>query len=120
MNEEDSWNAASELVMLIQSGALPLDIVESETRAISATLGIEAIDGALIAGMVGLILIVLFMIVMYRLPGVAASMALSIYCLIVFYVLAIANVQLTLQGIAGILLGIGMGCLMHFAIVPIP
>jgi len=108
MNEEDSWNAASELVMLIQSGALPLDIVESETRAISATLGIEAIDGALIAGMVGLILIVLFMIAMYRLPGVAASMALSIYCLIVFYVLAIANVQLTLQGIAGILLGIGM------------
>lgn len=108
MTVEESGEAASELVLLIQSGALPLDIEESETRAISATLGVEAIDGAVIAGIVGLILIVLFMIVMYRLPGVAASMALSIYILIVFYVLAITEAQLTLQGIAGILLGIGM------------
>ena len=108
MGVEDSYEAASELVMLIQSGALPLDIEESETRAISATLGFEAIDGAVIAGVVALILIAVFMIILYRLPGVAASMALAIYVLIVFYVLAIANVQLTLQGIAGILLGIGM------------
>ena len=69
---------------------------------------VEAIDGALIAGAVGLALIVLFMIVMYRLPGVAASMALAIYVLVVMYVLAITKAQLTLQGIAGILLGIGM------------
>ena len=108
MTVEETYEAASELVMLIQSGALPLDIEESETRAISATLGFEAIDGAVIAGIVGLILIVAFMIVMYRLPGVAASMALCIYVLIVFYVLAITEAQLTLQGIAGILLGIGM------------
>lgn len=108
MTVEESGEAASELVLLIQSGALPLDIEESETRAISATLGVEAIDGAVIAGIVGLALIVLFMIVMYRLPGVAASMALAIYILIVFYVLAITEAQLTLQGIAGILLGIGM------------
>jgi len=108
MTQEETWNSASELVMLIQSGALPLDIEESETRAISATLGIEAIDGAVIAGIVSLVLLVLFMIVMYRLPGIAASMALCIYCLIVFYVLALTKAQLTLQGIAGILLGIGM------------
>lgn len=108
MTVDESGEAASELVLLIQSGALPLDIEESETRAISATLGVEAIDGAVIAGIVGLILVVLFMIVMYRLPGVAASMALSIYILIVFYVLALTEAQLTLQGIAGILLGIGM------------
>ena len=108
MTVDESGEAASELVLLIQSGALPLDIEESETRAISATLGVEAIDGAVIAGIVGLALIVLFMIVMYRLPGVAASMALSIYILVVFYVLAITEAQLTLQGIAGILLGIGM------------
>ena len=94
--------------MLIQSGALPMDIAEVETRAISATLGIEAIDGAIIAGIVGLILVLVFMLVMYRLPGVAADMALLIYVLIVFYALAISGAQLTLQGIAGILLGIGM------------
>lgn len=108
MTVDESGEAASELVLLIQSGALPLDIEEAETRAISATLGVEAIDGAVIAGIVGLALVVLFMIVMYRLPGVAASMALCIYILIVFYVLAFTNAQLTLQGIAGILLGIGM------------
>lgn len=108
MSVDESAEAARELVLLIQSGALPLDIEESETRAISATLGVEAIDGALTAGIVGLALVVAFMIVMYRLPGIAASMALSIYVLIMFYVLAITEAQLTLQGIAGILLGIGM------------
>ena len=107
-SSEDSYNWARNLAMLIQSGALPMDIAEVETRAISATLGIEAIDGAIIAGIVGLILVLVFMLVMYRLPGVAADMALLIYVLIVFYALAITGAQLTLQGIAGILLGIGM------------
>lgn len=105
---QESIEWANNLAMLIQSGALPMDIEEVETRAISATLGVEAIDGALLAGVVGLIIILLFMLVMYRLPGVAADMALMIYILIVFYALAILGVQLTLQGIAGILLGIGM------------
>ena len=105
---EESYNWANGLTIQIQSGALPMDIAEVETRAISATLGIEAIDGAIIAGIVGLILVLVFMLVMYRLPGVAADMALLIYVLIVFYALAISGAQLTLQGIAGILLGIGM------------
>ncbi len=105
---EESIEWANNLAMLIQSGALPMDIEEVETRAISATLGVEAIDGAILAGIIGLIIILLFMLVMYRLPGVAADLALMIYVLIVFYALAILGVQLTLQGIAGILLGIGM------------
>ena len=108
INVEDSYEFATNLSMLIQSGALPLDIEEIETRAISATLGLEAIDGAVIAGAVGLILVMLFMLAVYRLPGLAADMALLIYVLIVFYALAIFGAQLTLQGIAGILLGIGM------------
>ena len=105
---QESIEWANNLAMLIQSGALPLDISEVETRAISATLGIEAIDGAVIAGIVGLALVILFMLAVYRLPGLAASMALVIYVLIVFYTIAITGAQLTLQGIAGILLGIGM------------
>ena len=105
---EESYNWANGLAIQIQSGALPMDIAEVETRAISATLGVEAIHGALIAGVIGLCLILIFMLVMYRLPGVAADMALLIYVLIVFYALAISGAQLTLQGIAGILLGIGM------------
>ncbi|MDD6884824.1 MAG: protein translocase subunit SecD [Eubacteriales bacterium] len=108
MTQEESYEASKRLVTLILSGALPLDIEESETRAISATLGIEAIDGALLAGILGLALVALFMIIMYRLPGFASSLALCIYVLIVLYALAIFGAQLTLQGIAGILLGIGM------------
>lgn len=108
LSAEEAYEECEYLAMLIQSGALPLDIAEVETRAISATLGLEAIDGAVIAGIVGLILIIAFMLVMYRLSGVAASMALWIYVLIVFYAIAIIGAQLTLQGIAGILLGIGM------------
>lgn len=108
MSAEDSYEAARDLALLIQSGALPLDIEESETRAISATLGFEAIDGAIIAGVVGLALVILFMIIFYRLPGLASGIALVIYTIIVFYVLAFIKAQLTLQGIAGILLGIGI------------
>lgn len=88
--------------------ALPLDIEESETRAISATLGEDAIDRAVLAGAIGIAIIFVFMIVMYRLPGLMADLALAVYILIVFYVLAEFQIQLTLPGIAGILLGIGM------------
>jgi len=108
MSNEEAYEQCEYLAMLIQSGALPMDIAEIETRAISATLGLEAIDGAIVAGIIGLILIMVFMLVMYRIPGLAASMALWIYVLIVFYAIAISGAQLTLQGIAGILLGIGM------------
>ena len=108
LSAEEAYEECEYLAMLIQSGALPLDIAEVETRAISATLGLEAIDGAVVAGVIGLILIIVFMIALYRLPGIAASMALWIYVLIVFYAIAITGAQLTLQGIAGILLGIGM------------
>ena len=108
LSAEESYKQARNLATLIMSGSLPLDIVESETRAISATLGEDAISRALIAGIIGVAVIFLFMIVMYRIPGLMADIALSIYILIVFYLLAELQIQLTLPGIAGILLGIGM------------
>lgn len=100
---------AINLANLIMSGALPLDIREDEVRTVSATLGDEAMEKALLAGVVGLILVIVFMIAVYRLPGIVASLALCIYVLIVMYSIAlIRGVQLTLPGIAGVLLGIGM------------
>lgn len=101
---EDAENLAS----LIRSGALPLDIDEIETRAISATLGEEAIDRALLAGIIGMALVVVFMLIVYRLPGLMADIALVWYITIVFGLIALFGIQLTLPGIAGILLGIGM------------
>ena len=108
LSMQESYEQAHSLATLIMSGALPLDIEESETRAISATLGEDAISKAFIAGIIGLAIIFVFMIVMYRLPGLMADLALCIYVLIVFYALAEFQIQLTLPGIAGILLGIGM------------
>lgn len=102
---EDAYTTAN----LIMSGALPLDITLIESSAVSATLGIGALDTSVLAGIIGVIIIMLFMLVMYRIPGFVADMALCIYMLIVFYALALVpGVQLTLPGIAGILLGIGM------------
>lgn len=97
------------LANLILSGALPLDIELIENSAVSATLGVEALDTSILAGIIGVCLIMLFMLVIYRLPGLMADIALCIYMLIVFYALALVpGVQLTLPGIAGIVLGIGM------------
>lgn len=100
---------ARELASLIQSGALPLDIEQDEVSAVSATLGVDVIDRAVTAGIIGVILVMLFMMAVYRLSGVMASLALTIYMLIVFYCMALVpGIQLTLPGIAGIVLAIGM------------
>ena len=99
---------ARTLATLILSGALPLNLTQLEVSAISATLGIEALDKAVIAGAIGLALIALFMIFRYRIMGVVADLALIIYVLIVVCLLVLTGAQLTLAGVAGIILGIGM------------
>ncbi len=100
---------ADNLAMLIMSGALPLDLSQLEVRTISATLGVDALSTSLLAGLIGVIAVMAFMIVIYRLPGVVAALALSIYLLIdLFLIAVIPGVQLTLPGIAGIILSIGM------------
>ena len=96
------------LSMLILSGALPLNLEQLEVSAISATLGVEALDKAIQAGIIGVVLVMLFMIFRYRLCGVVADIALTIYVLVVILLLALTGAQLTLPGVAGIILGIGM------------
>lgn len=96
------------LSTLILSGALPLNLTQLEVSAISATLGVEALDRAALAGLIGMILVMLFMIFRYRLCGVVADIALTIYVLIVVLLLVLTGAQLTLPGVAGIILGIGM------------
>ena len=101
--------SAQQLAMLIQSGALPLDVEQIEVRTISATLGEDALSTSMTAAVIGVLLVIVFMLVIYRLPGVMASLALLIYILIDLFLLAvIPGVQLTLPGIAGIVLSIGM------------
>lgn len=99
---------AQNLATLILSGALPLNLSQLEVSAISATLGVEALDKAVLAGAIGVALVMLFMLLRYRLCGLVADIAMTIYVLIVMLLLALTGAQLTLPGVAGIILGIGM------------
>ena len=99
---------AKNLATLILSGALPLNLTQLEVSAISATLGVEALDRAIQAGIIGVALVMLFMFFRYRLCGLVADIALTIYIMIVVLLLALTGAQLTLPGVAGIILGIGM------------
>ena len=92
----------------IRSGQLPFSLAQVELRAVSATLGDTALKTSLTAGIIGLILVILFMLLFYRLPGLMASIALAAYMSIVGIILANLHVNLTLPGIAGIILSIGM------------
>lgn len=99
---------AKALASNIKSGQLPFSLEQVEVRTVSATLGDEALKNAVTAGIIGLILVMLFMILLYRLQGFLASLALASYVSIIFIILANLHINLTLPGIAGIILSIGM------------
>lgn len=104
-----SYDDAYALAVQIQAGSFPLTLKMSESNTISATLGSDAIKAGVIGGLVGLVLIIIYMCALYRLMGVAASLSLMYYALTYIFFLAIFPwVQLTLSGIAGVLLSIGM------------
>lgn len=99
---------ARALAANIKSGQLPFSLEQVEVRTVSATLGEEALGNAVKAGIIGLILVLLFMLIMYRIQGLMADFALVGYLAIVFIILANLHVNLTLPGIAGIILSVGM------------
>lgn len=100
--------SASELATLIRAGALPVELKEVQTSIIGPTLGLESLDRSIYAGAIGLALIFLFMIIIYRVPGFIADISLTIYVLIVLGIMIALGVKLTLPGIAGLILSIGM------------
>jgi preprotein translocase subunit SecD len=94
--------------LLLNSGALPAPIDIVENRTVSATLGTDSLMKSLNAGMIGLIMVAIFMIVFYRLPGVLADCALCVYLLLNLAVFNLVGGTLTLPGIAGFLLALAM------------
>ena len=92
----------------IQSGALPLILTRDKVDVVSATLGQDALSTSVTAALIGILLIMALMIFRYRLNGVIASWALTIYVILLFGMIALFKVQLTLPGLAGVVLGIGM------------
>ncbi|MEL6400382.1 MAG: protein translocase subunit SecD [Cyanobacteria bacterium J06607_6] len=99
---------ASDLAIQLRGGALPLPVAVVETRTVGPTLGQDSIRRSLYAAIVGLVLVLIFMAVYYRLPGVLADIALVVYALLTFAAFNAFGVTLTLPGIAGFILSIGM------------
>ena len=103
-----SFEEADNLATQIRIGSLSLQLSELESSVVGAQLGSQAIASSLKAGVIGLAIVMVFMIVMYAVPGIAASLALAIYTTLVIATLYLFDITLTLPGIAGIILGIGM------------
>ncbi|HEY8989717.1 MAG TPA: protein translocase subunit SecD [Candidatus Limnocylindrales bacterium] len=99
---------ATDLVTVLQFGSLPFPIKELSNVTISATLGEQFFSQSLVAGAIGIFLVILFMLIYYRLPGVVASFALIYYTLVVLALFRLIPVTLTLAGVAGFVLSIGM------------
>ncbi len=103
-----SYEDANQLASTIRIGSLPLELKEIRSNVVGAKLGQDAISTSLKAGLVGFILVAILMIVLYWIPGVAAAVALAFYVALVIVFLSAFDITLTLPGIAGIILSIGM------------
>lgn len=99
---------ANDLSNLIRAGALPVEMVELQTSVIGPTLGLEAFEKSILAGGIVISIIFAFMLLVYRVPGFVASLALTIYVLLVVGAMILIGAKLTLPGIAGLVLSIGM------------
>ncbi|HWI50981.1 MAG TPA: protein translocase subunit SecD [Symbiobacteriaceae bacterium] len=101
-------DTARDLAQLINGGALPVKLVLSENRVVSATLGADSLSKSAMAGVIGMAFVVCFMWLLYKLPGVMATIALTVYAFLTMGFLLSINAVFTLPGIAGLLLSIGM------------
>jgi protein-export membrane protein SecD len=99
---------AGNLASLIRGGALPVKLVPIEVRTVGPTLGQNSLDKSIYAGMIGIGLVLIFMLVFYRGLGIIADLALVIFIIFFMIILTALNVTLTLPGIAGLILTIGM------------
>ena len=103
-----SQEEAESLAIQMRYGALPIPLEVVDVRTIGASLGQDSIDRSLQAGIVGGALVLLFMVLLYRLPGLLATVALAIYVTLNLAMYKLMPVTLTLPGIAGFILSIGM------------
>ena len=100
--------SAEELASLIRAGSLPFELKILEMNTVGATLGANALKSSIFGGAVGLLFVLVFMLIFYKMNGFAANLALISYILIELILLNYFNITLTLHGIAGIILSIGM------------
>lgn len=104
----DSYEEAEKLASTIRIGGLKLELEELHSKVVGAQLGVEAIDTSLKAGAIGFIIVAIFMVIIYLVPGVASVIGLGLYVALVVLLLNGFDMTLTLSGVAGIILSIGM------------
>jgi preprotein translocase subunit SecD len=102
------FQEAKDMAAILNSGALPANVEIIETRVIGPTLGQESVDQSYRAGILALVLIGIYMLIIYRLPGIVANISLMIFGVIVFGVMNFLEATITLPGIAGFILSLGM------------
>jgi preprotein translocase subunit SecD len=100
--------SASDLATLLNSGSLPVKLTVIQSTDVGASLGQESVKKSLAAGLLGLMVVIIFMVAFYRLPGLLASLALLAYAGIVLALFKVFTVTLTLGGLAGFILSVGM------------
>lgn len=108
INKISTYEEAEKLASTIKIGALPLEMELLQYNIVGAKLGQEAVTTALKAGAIGLAIVCILMIVVYLVPGFVAAVALSTYVLLLLLILSVRSITLTLPGLAGIILSIGM------------
>ncbi|MBR3537872.1 MAG: protein translocase subunit SecD, partial [Eubacterium sp.] len=108
INNISTYEEAESLASTIKIGALPLTLRELRSQVVGAKLGSDAVRTSLLAGAIGLGIVFLIMIIVFRFPGFIASIALSVYVILELFFLQSLGISLTLPGIAGIILSIGM------------
>lgn len=108
INKISNYDEAENLAATIKIGALPLELKQIQYNIVGAKLGQKAVSTSLVAGAIGFGLVCILMIILYRFPGVIASLALTGYVVLMLLILSIRHITLTLPGIAGIILSIGM------------
>lgn len=107
INGDFSFEEANNLAVQLRYGSLPVPLKVIEVRTIGPTLGLESLQKSLVAGAIGFTIVILFMLLYYRLPGVIADIAIIFFALITFAIFRYLPVTLTLPGIAGFLLSTG-------------
>lgn len=99
---------AQYLAGIIDSGHMPFALKETSLQSVGATLGEKSLESSIFAGVIGIILVMIFMVIVYKVPGLIADLALLLYISLFLVVMSVTHINLSLPGIAGIILTVGM------------
>lgn len=108
LGDSNDAEYAQYLAGIIDSGHMPFALKETSLQSVGATLGEKSLESSIFAGIIGVVLVMIFMIVVYKVPGLVANLALLLYIALFLVIMSVTHINLSLPGIAGIILTVGM------------